>query len=438
MKKKIILTLSFVLLLNAAPISVMAESIDDKIEAKNQKINEIISTQKEAADYAAVLEEEITALEKEYQSVLAEKQETEQKINTMNTEIAALEVKIEKRNDQLEAQARATQAGQDTSMISVLLNATSISDAISKVLAVNTIVTANNDIIQAQKADKEELNLLKDSLMEQAKALEIKTAELAEQEDELAQAKLDQEIKMNELAASLSKETAEKEQFEEQKAEAERKKQEELKALEERKKKMAEAEAQALAEQQEKERQAAAQKAAEAAAAAQVVEEDTAASSTATDAAPEATVTTPSEDTDTSSTGTSTNSGWGMPVASVVVTSGYGYREDPTGLSGTFHEGIDFGGSSSTVIMAASSGTVAYVGYDSMSGNCVIVKHNNGYYSMYAHLSSTSVSQGQSVSIGQQVGYMGTTGNSTGVHLHFAISTGLWSGYVNPAPFLGL
>ncbi|MBL1230131.1 peptidoglycan DD-metalloendopeptidase family protein [Enterococcus sp. BWB1-3] len=432
MKKKIILTLSFVLLLNAAPVSVFAESIDNKIEAKNQKINEIINSQKEASDYAALLEKEIAALEKEYYAVLAEKQDTEQQLNTMNTEIAALEVKIEKRSEQLEAQARATQAGQDTSMISVLLNATSISDAISKVLAVNTIVTANNDIIQAQKADKEELNLLKNSLLEQVKVLEAKTAELAEQEDALAQAKLDQEIKLNELAASLTKETAEKKQFEEQKAEAERKKQEELKALEERKKKMAEA--QALAEQQEKERQAAAQKAAEEAAAQAVADK-----STATAAVPETTGTTPYEDTNNTNTDyTETSSGWRTPVASVVVTSGYGYRQDPTGLSGTFHEGIDFGGSSSTVIMAAATGTVAYVGYDSMSGNCVIIKHSNGYYSMYAHLSSTTVNQGQSVSIGQQVGYMGTTGNSTGVHLHFAISTGLWSGYVNPAPFLGL
>ncbi|MCB5955601.1 murein hydrolase activator EnvC family protein [Enterococcus sp. CWB-B31] len=432
MKKKIILTLSFVLLLNAAPVSVFAESIDNKIEAKNQKINEIINSQKETSDYAALLEKEIAALEKEYYAVLAEKQDTEQQLNTMNTEIAALEVKIEKRSEQLEAQARATQAGQDTSMISVLLNATSISDAISKVLAVNTIVTANNDIIQAQKADKEELNLLKNSLLEQVKVLEAKTAELAEQEDALAQAKLDQEIKLNELAASLTKETAEKKQFEEQKAEAERKKQEELKALEERKKKMAEA--QALAEQQEKERQAAAQKAAEEAAAQAVADE-----STATAAVPETTGTTPYEDTNNTNTDyTETSSGWRTPVASVVVTSGYGYRQDPTGLSGTFHEGIDFGGSSSTVIMAAATGTVAYVGYDSMSGNCVIIKHSNGYYSMYAHLSSTTVNQGQSVSIGQQVGYMGTTGNSTGVHLHFAISTGLWSGYVNPAPFLGL
>ncbi|WP_339101968.1 murein hydrolase activator EnvC family protein [Candidatus Enterococcus clewellii] len=437
MKKKLILTLSFVLLLGSAPISAFAETIDEKIEAQNQKINDIISTQEDAKAYKNELEAEISALEEEYNTVLNEKQGVEQKINDLNTEITDLEKKIEKRNDQLNAQARATQTGQDTSILSVMLNATSISDAISKVLAVNTIVSANNDIIKAQQTDKEELNTLKDSLVQQAKVLEEKTTALAEQEEQLAQAKLDQEVKLNELAASLSKETAEKEQFEQQKAEAERKRQEELKAIEERKQKMAEA--QALAEKEEKERlaleaakTAAAEKEAAEATQAPVETADVETDSTEdVVSVPETSITTPEAPVDTSS-------GWGLPVSSVIVTSGFGYREDPTGISGTFHEGIDFGGSSSTVIMAVKSGTIADAGYDGMSGNYVIIDHGDGYYSLYAHLSSATVSTGQAVSKGQQVGFMGTTGNSTGVHLHFGISTGLWSGYVNPAPLLGI
>ncbi|MGC6767452.1 murein hydrolase activator EnvC family protein [Enterococcus sp. LJL51] len=434
MKKKIILTLSFALLLGTAPVAALAETIDDQIEAKNQKISEIVTTQKEANEYLATLDAEITALEEEYNAVLAEKQSTEQEINTLNTEITNLETKIAKRNDQLDAQARATQTGQDTSILSVMLNATSISDAISKVLAVNTIVSANNDIIQAQKQDKENLNSKKDTLVEKAAALEAKTAELSEKEEGLAQAKLDQNIKLNEIAASLAKETAEKEQFEKQKEEAEKQKQAELKALEERKQKMAEA--QALAEKQAKEQQAA-QAAAEAEAAAKSEENQQAptAEAEATPSVPDTSLPTDTEDT---STPPASNSGWGLPVSSVIVTSGYGYREDPTGISGNFHDGIDFGGSSSTVIMAVKSGTVEVAGYDGMSGNYVIVNHGDSYYSYYAHLSSYTVSQGQTVTLGQQVGFMGTTGNSTGVHLHFAIATGIWSGFVNPGPLLGI
>ncbi|MGL4696902.1 murein hydrolase activator EnvC family protein [Enterococcus larvae] len=434
MKKKLILTLSFVLLLGSTPVSALAETIDDKIEAQNQKINAIISSQEDAEAYKSELEDEISVLEEEYNTVLSEKQSVEQEINDLNTDIADLETKIEKRNEQLNAQARATQTGQETSIISVMLNATSISDAISKVLAVNTIVSANNDIIEAQKTDKEDLNTLKDSLLEQATVLEEKTTALAEQEEQLAQAKLDQEIKLNELAASLSEETAEKEQFEQQKAEAERKKQEELKALEERKQKMAEAQAQA--EKAEKERQA--QEAAEAEKEIPQAEVSPTTEITNTDTEDEIADIVPENSEVTAETPVDTSSGWGMPVSSVVVTSGYGYREDPTGISGTFHEGIDFGGSSSTVIMAVKSGTIADAGYDGMSGNYVIINHGDGYYSLYAHLSSSTVSTGQQVTKGQQVGYMGTTGNSTGVHLHFGISTGLWSGYVNPAPLLGL
>ncbi|WP_321388135.1 peptidoglycan DD-metalloendopeptidase family protein [uncultured Enterococcus sp.] len=436
MKKKLILTLSFVLLLGSTPVVALAETIDEKIEAQNQKINEIISTQEEAQVYKSELEAEISELEEEYNTVLSEKQTVEQEINDLTTEIATLETKIEKRNEQLDAQARATQTGQDTSILSVMLNATSISDAISKILAVNTIVSANNEIIEAQQADKQELNTLKDSLIEQATVLEEKTAALAEQEEQLAQAKLDQDVKLNELAASLAEETAEKEQFEQQKAEAERKRQEELKAIEERKQKMAEA--QALAEKEEKERLAQEAAAAEAAKEEVAEAEATPTETTDVEADTEDTVSVPESSIPTPETPADTSSGWGLPVSNVIVTSGYGYREDPTGISGNFHNGIDFGGSSSTVIMAVKSGTVVEASYDGMSGNYVIINHGDGYYSLYAHLSSATVSAGQTVGKGQQIGFMGTTGNSTGVHLHFGISTGLWSGFVNPAPLLGI
>lgn len=120
------------------------------------------------------------------------------------------------------------------------------------------------------------------------------------------------------------------------------------------------------------------------------------------------------------------------------ITSGFGGREDPTGISGSFHDGIDFGGASGTPIMAARSGEVVSANYGGMAGNHVVIKHDNGYYSYYLHMSSLSVAAGQNVSAGQTLGGMGTTGNSTGVHLHFSISTSLWGGFVNPAPFLGL
>lgn len=410
-------------------MSVFAEDIDQKINNQTKKIEEIIKTEQDAKDFLASLEKQIIAIENEYQTTLAEKQKNEKEMNQLNNDISTLQTKIEKRNDQLQAQARVTQTNHEQeSILTVILSADSFSDAISKVLAVNTLVTANNDILTAQKEDKKELDTLKTSLTETIKILETKTEELEEKETTLAEAKLDQNVKINEIAATLATETAEKEKFVKQKNEAEKQKQAQLKAIAEEKKK--EAEALALAEKQANEQ---AKKAAETAAANQATASNTVSSSNTTSS---------NENTNNNSQETVTppvsSGGWSAPVASMIVTSGFGGREDPTGISGSFHDGIDFGGASGTPIMAARSGEVVSANYGGMAGNHVVIKHDNGYYSYYLHMSSLSVAAGQSVSAGQMLGGMGTTGNSTGVHLHFSISTGLWSGFVNPAPFLGL
>ena len=95
-------------------------------------------------------------------------------------------------------------------------------------------------------------------------------------------------------------------------------------------------------------------------------------------------------------------------------------------------------GSSGTPIFASKAGTVVQASYDPSAGNHVIIDHGDGYYTYYMHLSSFAVSAGQSVGQGTTVGGMGTTGNSTGVHLHFAIATGIWSGFMDPGPLLGI
>ena len=123
---------------------------------------------------------------------------------------------------------------------------------------------------------------------------------------------------------------------------------------------------------------------------------------------------------------------------SLNISSGYGSREDPTGSSGTQHDGIDFTGYSGQKVMAARDGVVVEAQFGPTQGNCVIIKHDNGYYTYYMHLNSISVHAGQDVTAGQQVGTMGTTGSSTGVHLHFGMSTSVWGNYVNPTKFLGL
>ncbi len=100
------------------------------------------------------------------------------------------------------------------------------------------------------------------------------------------------------------------------------------------------------------------------------------------------------------------------------------------------HTGLDFAASSGTPVRAAASGTVVSTGYAGAYGNRVVIRHGNGLETTYNHMSSISVSPGQKVSTGQRVGRVGSTGNSTGPHLHFEVSKN--GRFMNPATWLGM
>jgi murein DD-endopeptidase MepM/ murein hydrolase activator NlpD len=91
--------------------------------------------------------------------------------------------------------------------------------------------------------------------------------------------------------------------------------------------------------------------------------------------------------------------------------------------SSGYHTGVDFIAGSGTSVKSVGPGTVVSAGWSGAYGNEVVIQHGDGTYSQYAHLSSLSVSSGQSVSGGEQIGLSGSTGNSTGPHLHFEIRT---------------
>ena len=123
-------------------------------------------------------------------------------------------------------------------------------------------------------------------------------------------------------------------------------------------------------------------------------------------------------------------SGFIWPSYTRTITSGYGPRTSPTAGASSYHRGIDIGASYGSGALAAADGVVSYTGWFSGGGNTVIIDHGNGLSTLYMHLSGFAVSQGSSVSAGQTVGYVGSTGISTGPHLHFAVMVG--GSYVNP------
>ena len=123
-----------------------------------------------------------------------------------------------------------------------------------------------------------------------------------------------------------------------------------------------------------------------------------------------------------------------IPAASTLITSGFGYRSDPFAGSPAFHAGLDFKGPTGAPIYSAAKGKVAFVGRRPGYGNCVEINHGNGLRTRYAHMSAFRTRPGAMVTAGQVIGAVGSTGRSTGPHLHFEVR--LHGQPVNPRPFL--
>ena len=125
---------------------------------------------------------------------------------------------------------------------------------------------------------------------------------------------------------------------------------------------------------------------------------------------------------------------WKVPIKYVANTSPFGERDQPTAGASTNHKGVDLAAPEGTAIGAAKSGTVLVAEYNPSAGYYVVIEHDNGYRSVYMHMSSFDVQVGQTVSQGQQIGACGSTGVSTGSHLHFGISQN--GVYKNPADYI--
>ena len=380
-------------------------------KTKRKKIENLQADQKKLAQEVEQLNKNINRYQTKYDETLAQKNEAEVKVNELTKKSVELQGKIEKRSEKIRDLARSTQLNQKSdTMLSALLEAKSVGDLVNKSFAIFTFVQANQNLLAQQEADQRELQKTKEQAEQNLQTINDSIADLQKTNEQLVNAKLDLNVKQNELNTSLASEQAKKDEFIKQKEAAEKAKQEAAAKLK------AQQEAAARAQQE------AAQHTAQ-----QTTTQTSAPTSNQSNASASAVQSVPAS-----------SSGWNAPLASLNVSSGFGSRQDPTGFSGTQHDGIDLTGSYGTPVFASRSGSIASSGYDPSAGNYIIINHGDGYYSYYLHLSSIVVGGG-SVSAGQTIGLMGTTGNSTGVHLHFGIATTPnWRGFVNPAPYIGL
>ncbi len=123
-----------------------------------------------------------------------------------------------------------------------------------------------------------------------------------------------------------------------------------------------------------------------------------------------------------------------LPASFDYISSGFGFRSDPFTGAGSFHPGLDFKGPLGASIYAAAPGRVSFVGQRSGYGNCIEIDHGNGLVTRYAHMSGFRTAVGTTVRSGDVIGLIGSTGRSTGPHLHFEVR--LHDQAINPRPFL--
>ncbi|MGA3600074.1 murein hydrolase activator EnvC family protein [Lysinibacillus agricola] len=390
------------------------DGLNSSINNKSNAITANEEKQQQILDQIQSLNAEIEKTNNNIKNVKAEIHSANEEIKTLENSIAELLRKIEERDVLLEERARAIQASGTVSYLDVLLSSSSFVDFIDRFSAVNSLMEADRQIIHEQKEDKQKLEEQKQVLESKRQKLEDKKAEL----DRLKASLDGQKAEKNKLVDQLEKEQeklkSEKVLLEKEYSEALEISDELQQKIIDEQKRLAE-----IARQQEEKRKAAA-----AAAAANAAKNNNGGGSSNVVHAPQS------------------NGTWIKPTNGRL-TSPYGWRN--IGAGPEFHYGVDLANSTGTPIWAAADGVVSYAAPLSSYGNAVIITHSiDGqiYATVYAHLNSINVSVGAEVSQGQQIATMGSTGRSTGPHLHFEVHNGPWQGQsvgsVNPLKYIPL
>ena len=393
----------------------------------------------------AQIQSQINSLANSKSNAMQKKQLLEQKINVLRDQIAvseqtisSLTVQIEQKEKELaEAKAeeeryfnlfcervRSMEEDGEISYWEVMFQAKTFSQLLDQVNKVGEIMDYDNEIMDQLEAAREAVAKAKSEL-EQSKREE----EAARNALQSQKAELDAEVgQVNSLIAQINNQSAAyANQMEDLNASASEIDQQ-IKQAE--KAYAAQLEAQRKAEEARKQAAAAAaaQQKAQAAAAAKKAAADAAAARSAAQAANNAAASATKSNTSSSTapvdtSNISSSGGWHWPLSGYTrIASPYGYRICPF-HGRELHRGADITAPGGTPIMAARSGVVLVSTYGSSYGNYVTIAHSDGTRSLYAHMSSRAISPGSTVSAGQVIGYVGSTGSSTGNHLHFEIWT---------------
>lgn len=431
-----------ILMLSSQPV--LAANLQSErakaVERKNAVQSEMSGTQSKissAQNQVAGVEAEIRALDEKIMSVNVT-------LDRLNGEMQQLQVEIQKTKAELEAakeelaekkdfyakRLRAMYIANDRGYLDILLDSADAESLIGNMRMIRSIAVSDRELVEEIEQKVEEIETKKAQLDQQEKELAAKQAQVRQERANLEAANAKKTAYMNTLMSNISAYEA---QYDEMLRESNAI-ESQIQNLDLSIQKAKEEEAARIARQKEAERQAQLEKERAAARAEESSRAEKQASkrvSSSKKATTNSSVSRSSSSTASSSNDVMVNSAKATPEAKKGefywpvpghhrITSPFGYRVHPILGYKKLHTGIDISAPSGTPVIAAGSGTVIASRFMGGYGNCIMIDHGSKV-SVYGHLSGRAVSVGQSVSAGQTIGYVGSTGMSTGPHLHFEV-----------------
>ena len=396
-RKKMVSLLLVMTLCSGMVVNGYASEIDDT----KKKAEELENKKKTAENEKASLAEQLKQLTQEMENTKKKITEKEDEITTKEEELVQAKIDEDDQYNSMKKRIRYMYENGNTGFVEILCSSKSIGEFLNNAEYISTISGYDRDmLVEFQKVVKN-VEAQEASLKKEYDKLQTMQDDLITKQDNVSQLVQNKQSEIQSLDSELGDTKNKLAQLQAAAAEAERRQKEAAAA--------AEAAKQAAA------RQAAAQAA----------------------AAKKSSSSSSSSGSSSGSAGSSVVSGNGTfahPCPSGYISSGFGYRTQPIAGASTNHKGIDFAAATGTPIYAAASGTVVSAGYAGNAGNLLVINHGGGLATYYMHCSKIYVSAGQSVTKGQNVAAVGTTGNSTGPHLHFQVM--LNGTPVNPANYL--
>lgn len=368
----------------AKSVSQLKKELEETQKKRTQNNKEKQKMQTELKGVLAAktqIEEQMMGLQNDIEQINSVISDKEVEIKNKETQIKELSVKIEDTDERLKDRMKVMYENGTTSYLEIILDAKGLSDLFTRVSIVNDIVKHDKNLINTYVDAKETVEHAKN-------VVEVEKAENEEAKGLLVDKKSDLKVKTNEkkkLVADLEANIEEKEK---------------------------------LVEEGEKQQDIVRQELAKALAAQEAAAKKKSGSSGSTAPA-------------------KVSSGdfcW-PSAASTRVTSEYGYRIHPISKQKKLHKGMDIGAAYGTNVLAAADGVVVTAGWNAGGyGNYVTINHGGGVVTLYGHNSSLVVSAGQTVKKGQVIAKVGSTGNSTGNHIHFEVIVN--GSTVNPKNYL--